>query len=290
MSSKPEAWMPLYVGDYLASTSRLTTEQHGAYLLLIFDYWREGPPPDDDQVLAQITRMSPHAWSIARAVLAKYFSIEDGQWRHARIDREIGLAREKHDKAKARATKAAEARWSGSDSKKPATGNATSIAQAVLDQCQSQSQSPIKKKPPISPKGDAPGFDKFWAQWPKRKDKAAAIKAWNKLRPDDQLQLTILSAIRVQCATAEWMKDRGQYIPNPATWLNGRRWEDEVETGLPVETASTVDPLAAERKQLRWERQQLFSEIKALEQLGVAVPADKRREMSVIEERLREIE
>lgn len=289
MSSKPEAWMPLYVGDYLASTSRLTTEQHGAYLLLIFDYWREGPPPDDDQVLAQITRMSPHAWSIARAVLAKYFSIEDGQWRHARIDREIGLAREKHDKAKARATRAAEARWSGSDSKKPATGNAPSIAQAVLDQCQSQSQSPIKRKPPISPKGDWPGFDQFWSAYPKKKSRSDALKAWNKLRPDDALQQLMASAVRVQSASADWIKDGGQFIPMGATWINGRRWEDEVETGLPAESASTVDPLAAERKQLRWERQQLFSEIKALETLGREIPAEKRREMSAIEERLREI-
>ncbi len=61
--------MPLYIGDYLADTSRLTTEQHGAYLLLLMDYWRSGRLPDNDQVLAQITKLSPDAWSNARAIL-----------------------------------------------------------------------------------------------------------------------------------------------------------------------------------------------------------------------------
>ena len=72
---KADIWMPLYIGDYLADTSRLTTEQHGAYLLLLMDYWRSGKLPDKDQVLAQICKLTPDAWSNAKAMLSQFFSI-----------------------------------------------------------------------------------------------------------------------------------------------------------------------------------------------------------------------
>ena len=61
--------MPLYVGDYLSATTRLTTEQHGAYFLLLLDYWKSGPPPNDDAVLAQIARMPLSAWRKAKPAL-----------------------------------------------------------------------------------------------------------------------------------------------------------------------------------------------------------------------------
>ena len=72
---KTDIWMPLYIGDYLADTSRLTTEQHGAYLLLLMDYWRSGRLPDNDQVLSQITKMSPDAFSNAKAMLMQFLSL-----------------------------------------------------------------------------------------------------------------------------------------------------------------------------------------------------------------------
>lgn len=70
-------------------------------------------------------------------------------------------------------------------------------------------------------------FDAFWGAYPKKVSKAAAEKAFHKLKPDDALLETMLAAIEQQKRSAEWQKDDGQFIPYPATWLNGRRWEDE---------------------------------------------------------------
>jgi uncharacterized protein YdaU (DUF1376 family) len=81
-------WMPLYVADYLRKTTRLTTEQHGAYCLLIMDYWVNGAPPDDDVALAQIVRLPLNAWRKHRAVILAYFSVKDGKWNHDRIESE----------------------------------------------------------------------------------------------------------------------------------------------------------------------------------------------------------
>lgn len=52
MSATP--WMRFFPADYLADTRRLTTEQHGAYLLLLMDSWSSGALPDDDAVLARV--------------------------------------------------------------------------------------------------------------------------------------------------------------------------------------------------------------------------------------------
>jgi len=44
----------------------------------------------------------------------------------------------------------------------------------------------------------------------------------------------ILKAIAVQRQSEQWQRDRGQYIPHPATWLHQRRWEDEAPEVLPA--------------------------------------------------------
>lgn len=87
--TKPDVWFPLVVGDYLKDTSRLTTEQHGAYLLLLMDYWVKGPPADDDVELASITGLEIRRWKLHRPKLLKYFRVEDGAWRNKRIDEEL---------------------------------------------------------------------------------------------------------------------------------------------------------------------------------------------------------
>lgn len=73
-------------------------------------------------------------------------------------------------------------------------------------------------------------FPKFWALYPKKVCKAAAEKAWNKLKVTEDLFSLITQGLAKQCVSPGWTKDGGQFIPHPATWLNGKRWEDEVST------------------------------------------------------------
>ena len=88
------AWMPLYVGDYLADTMHLSTVEHGAYLLLIMAYWKRGGPlPADDRALAAITRMPLKRWISTRSTLIDMFQNGEGCWRHRRIDLELERSR-----------------------------------------------------------------------------------------------------------------------------------------------------------------------------------------------------
>ena len=70
-------------------------------------------------------------------------------------------------------------------------------------------------------------FDTFWTAYPKRKGKIAAQKAWSKIRLSEKQVSEILISLEWQTSQPDWQKDNGQYIPNPATWLNGQRWLDE---------------------------------------------------------------
>ena len=73
-------------------------------------------------------------------------------------------------------------------------------------------------------------FDSFWAVYPNKKAKEAARKSFLKLKPNAELLAEMLKAIEIQKTTPQWLKDDGQYIPMPSTWLNQKRWEDEIKT------------------------------------------------------------
>lgn len=142
--TKTDIWMPLYIGEYLADTMHLTTEQSGAYLFLIMAYWRKkGPLSSNPAALASICRLPVDAWSIHQAVLEDFFDASsEGLWIHKRIEKELEEAGIKKEKAEQKAKNAAEARW---NKEKDAPSIATSTPQALLDECPSPSPSPSKK-------------------------------------------------------------------------------------------------------------------------------------------------
>jgi len=72
-------------------------------------------------------------------------------------------------------------------------------------------------------------FGKFWSGYPKKRNKGEAEKAFKKVSPDEQLVDRMLTAIERAKKSAEWLKENGQFIPYPATWLNAKGWEDEFE-------------------------------------------------------------
>ena len=127
-------------GDYLADTQHLSTEEHGAYLLLLMHHWKTGPLPNDDAILARIARMAPDAWSIAQSVLRSFFTVDlAGLLVQQRLQKEKERAAANSLSATTKAKAAAEARWKS---------DAPSIAQAVLEPCPSPSPSERTKDLP----------------------------------------------------------------------------------------------------------------------------------------------
>lgn len=70
-------------------------------------------------------------------------------------------------------------------------------------------------------------FKLFWSAYPRHVARQNAVKAFVKLNPDNALLSLILRDLETRKKTEAWQKNAGQFIPHAATYLNGRRWEDE---------------------------------------------------------------
>ena len=90
-------------------------------------------------------------------------------------------------------------------------------------------------------------FTRFWTAYPRHTSSTSARKAFARLDPDDHLLEVMLDAIRRQRASPQW-QDGTRFIPHPATWLNQKRWEDDIVTERP---RPSPRPVAAQDYQQR---------------------------------------
>jgi len=161
--TKADIWMPVFVGDYVADTLHLTTEQHGAYWLLILACWKAGGElPDDDSQLAAITRLQLGRWRNHAAVLRPFFSVHGAKLIHRRVAAELAKARDLSAKrseagklgGRPKKTTQGESKASRTSNAngKPAETNCFPVAEASGQQTETPSHSP---SPPSSLKKDA---------------------------------------------------------------------------------------------------------------------------------------
>lgn len=83
-------------------------------------------------------------------------------------------------------------------------------------------------------------FEGFWKFYPRGEGRQAAIRAWDRLRPDDALIVEIGRALTAQKASPEWMAGIG--IPHASTYLNQQRWTDEVRESIDAAPAQAAEP------------------------------------------------
>ena len=111
------------------------------------------------------------------------------------------------------------------------------------------------ENPPIVPQGtrrrgqkkqadhNPERFSRFWKAYPRGENKQGAIRAWDRLAPSDELCDTMAKALKRQMQSEDWQ--RGIGIPYASTWINQRRWEDEVKTPVVTPDSDPRGGLAA---------------------------------------------
>lgn len=111
--------------------------------------------------------------------------------------------------------------------------------QAIEDKEERTEKTPSSKQKtaPKPPKLDV-GFEKFWAAYPRKVAKTAAISAFKKIKPDGELLGKMLKTIELSKSTEQWEKG---IVPNPSTWLNQGRWDDEFPEKSSAEHSYDLD-------------------------------------------------
>jgi uncharacterized protein YdaU (DUF1376 family) len=139
--------LPLWTDAYLADTTHLKTEEHGAYLLMLMACWRSKDCRlvDDDVFLARVCRCTPRVWARLRPVMERFWTVEDGYWTQNRLTKERNYVNEVRTKRVAAAN--------AKHRKDKETSSAHAGAHAVHPHLHLED----KKEREDSPRGLAPG-------------------------------------------------------------------------------------------------------------------------------------
>jgi hypothetical protein len=229
-----------------------------ASVLLWCASWHQVPAgslPIKDKTLAEYSRAGIRWPRIRDEVLSKWMHCSDGRLYHPVVAEKAVEAQAAKEAQRARTRAATEAREAKRraqqiardeqrdidrneqrDDERDAERNAE--RNAIQGKGREGKGRDIEEKDPPTPKGAGsvhgfpPGFERFWSAYPKKVGKDAAAKAFAKRKFNAEELDAVLQAIEAQKASPGWIKDRGQFIPNPATWLNEGRWQDEVDGDL----------------------------------------------------------
>jgi len=214
-----------HIGDFIKDTSFLTNEEVGIYMKLIWLYYDTEKPLSNNLAVLSLKLNARHQTDVVKQLLEMFFQPVGDVWKHHRCEQVIA----DYHKQLETASKAGKA----SADKRKLNAQATEVQQESNDRSTTV-QPTINHKPitinhkpslkPIRDKSLDNGFEEFWQAYPKKVGKDAAAKSWTKTkaRIDD-----VLPALAWQKESDQWCRNDGQFIPNPATYLNQGRWQDE---------------------------------------------------------------
>lgn len=203
---------------YLADTPHFTTEQHGAYLLLLINYWQRGKALDNsDERLAHVVKMPLDKWLLVKDSLAEYFEIDGDSWTHGRMQFDLEMVQAKSIQASYAGRKSGEARKTTVDSEpieRPFNEKGTTVHETLNHKRMNKQ---IKEKDIVQI-----SFERFWDLYPRKQGKTKAKIAFEKALKVIEIEALIEAVTRY----AKDPNRQDQFTKMPTTYLNEQCWND----------------------------------------------------------------
>jgi len=227
---------PFYPTDFLMGTMFLSTEEVGAYIRLLCYQWQEGKIPENSENLKKISGISRKK---LENVLKKFQRYEENS--------EFFLVNDRLEVVRGEREQFIEIqRANGKKGGRPPKQKPEGLENPRVSQDITQTKpeltlpSPSPSPSPLIPPNPQGGgddekeksqypkaFEQFWEAYPKKKAKGAALIAWKKAKDKPEIE-NLIEIIEENKESKEWKKENGQFIPYPATWINEKRWLDEL--------------------------------------------------------------
>jgi uncharacterized protein YdaU (DUF1376 family) len=218
------------IADYRKDTAHLASIEHYIYRTLIdWYYLDEKPIPNETQlVLRRLCLGSDHVENLLN-VLNDFFKLTENGWEQSRIEQEIAIYHANADKNRRNGALGGRPKKINDldNLEKPNKTQSVILANPSETQINpnqeliTNNHKPLEKHTRKNALDFTPEFLEFWLAYPKKTGKDEAFKSWNKKKPriDD-----VMFALSWQVNSSQWQKG---FIPNPATYINQGRWQDE---------------------------------------------------------------
>lgn len=227
-----------YSSDFLSGTMLMSNEQTGQYIKLLCLQHQTGHLKEKDMLNICKT--------YDEDIFSKFKKDEEGNYYNERLEEEI-IRRKKYSESRRNNRKKKDLEEQKEETYEEDMKN---ICNSYEEHMETETVN-ITKTIDINKNKDNRGmgeegkieilevwetqFNDFYKQYPKKVKKQDVKKWFQKNKPSSELFSSMMNSLEQFKKSRDWLKDNGQFIPYPTTWLNQKRWEDEgIENNQPM--------------------------------------------------------
>lgn len=225
----------LYTGDFLVGVSDMAFLERGYYITLLCMQHQKGHLSEETICFS----LGLRSVSEIPIVMSHFRKDEDGKYYQRRMEEETIKRREYTDSRRENGKKGGRPPKKKGEKEKPYAEPYGYRMQNHMGDGNEDINKDVNSNKNRGSGGKE--FESFWNAYPRKVGKEAARKSFSKI-PKSEIP-NLVPAIENQKQSEQWKKENGRYIPNPATWLNQGRWQDELSQGTPKLTHGSTPTL-----------------------------------------------